>query len=277
MDNYIIFLSILTAFSVFLALLSFFSNKKVVWFFKQKEAFWNKQSVNFKMPFLSLIPSIQLVGIVVFLLISPVNPLLLLLIFPLLLIPGLSVKKIDSNYKRLLNLQLDSMLSSLANALTVNANLQFALKDVAAGEREPMAGELKRVLKEVQLGQTIEDALIRFAKRSEINDLSTAVSQIIVGKKTGGDLSKILSVTAAGLREMTRLEGVVKNKTAEGKGQAWIIGLTPPFLVVLMQILDPSWMLPLWSNPLGWLILAICIFLEIASILIIKKILAVDI
>ncbi len=238
---------------------------------------WQKNSIFYKSPNLAKIPLLQIYASLLLFMISPFKPELLLLLFLILLLPDMAASQLMSRHKKLLSKQLDTMLSGLSNAMTVNGNLQYALEDVVTGEPEPMKTELKKVLNEVKLGQTIEDALSRFADRSGLMELQTAVSQIIIGKKTGGNLSKILDSTASGLREISRLEGVIQSKTSEGKGQAWVIGFTPPLLIVILQVTDPDWLLPMWTTPMGWALLGGCVILELSAILMIKKILAVDI
>ena len=44
------------------------------------------------------------------------------------------------------------------------------------------------------------------------------------GRQVGGNLPKVLETTAHTLREMKRLEGVIRTKTADGRMQLWVIG-----------------------------------------------------
>ena len=104
-----------------------------------------------------------------------------------------------------------------------------------------------------------------------------AVAAAIMGRRTGGDLPTILESTAKTLREIARLEGVVRTKTAEGRNQALVMGLVPPFLVVALHKIDPSWLEPMWHDPIGWALLGAAGVLEIGAVMLIRKIMAVDI
>ena len=174
-----------------------------------------------------------------------------------------------------MNNQMDNMLANLANAFSVTGNLSNAIEDVADGEPEPMQSELTRVLHEIRLGSSEDDALQRMAERSELPLFRTAITAMIVGKRSGGQLAQIMSDTAASIRELKRLDGVLKTKTAEGRIQAWVMGLVPFFLCGLLQLINPDWLAPLWNTPFGWVLLSCALLLEIIAVLLIRKILAV--
>ena len=171
--------------------------------------------------------------------------------------------------------QMDSTLANVANAVTVTGNLTNALQDVAEAEPEPMRTELLRVLHDVRLGANEDDALQQMAERSELPLFKTAVTAMIVGKRSGGQLGAILSDTAASIRELKRLEGVLKTKTAEARTQAWVMGLVPFFLCGALQLINPQWLTPLWTTPFGWVLVSIALLLEIIAIVLIRKILSV--
>ncbi len=66
----------------------------------------------------------------------------------------------------------------------------------------------------------------------------------------------MLDGAAAALRELARLEGVVRTKTAEGKAQAFVIGLLPAPLVLGVHAMDPKFFAPLAQSFLGNLVVA---------------------
>ena len=81
---------------------------------------------------------------------------------------------------------------------------------------------------------------------------------IVVARQTGGDLSATLERAASALREATRLEGVLRTKTAEGRGQVMVLSLVPFVLCVVIAWLDPGWFNPLINEAHGRGILAVC-------------------
>ncbi|MBL8600840.1 MAG: type II secretion system F family protein [Myxococcales bacterium] len=186
---------------------------------------------------------------------------------------------IDARHKRqeAIEKQLDTFLLALANALKASPSLGDALNATSTLLRAPMKQELELTVKENQLGVPLDHALLNMATRVGSRAFSGALTTVLIGRQTGGDLPRILETSAATLREMARLEGVVRTKTAEGKAQAWVLGVVPPLLVGLLNWLDPLWLQPLSTTFIGYIIVAIAVAFWVAAIFAARRILAVDI
>lgn len=173
--------------------------------------------------------------------------------------------------------QLDSWLLILANALKATPSLGEAMNASAKIVRAPIRQELDVCLKEIQLGTPLDQAVLNMSERVGSRTFSGALATILVGRQTGGDLPKILDQSAATLREMARLEGVVRTKTAEGKSQAWVLGAIPFFLIGMIHYIDPNWLKPLTEEFYGYVIIFVAAILWASAIVLARKILAVDI
>jgi tight adherence protein B len=176
-----------------------------------------------------------------------------------------------------LELQLDSWLLILANALKATPSLGEAIRASTKIMRKPIGQELDLLLKEINLGTPLDIAIRAMSERIGSPLISGALATILVGRQTGGDIPRILEESAATLREMQRLEGVVRTKTAEGKSQAYVLGAIPFVLIGAIQIIDPNWLKPLTETTIGFIVIAVAMVLWIGAILAARKILAVDI
>ncbi len=76
---------------------------------------------------------------------------------------------------------------------------------------------------------------------------------------------------------MQRLEGVVQSKTAEGKAQVWVLALVPFGLSAALNWLQPGYFDPLMNSPIGWIALFVAGMCWLGSLLLARKVLAVDI
>ena len=65
--------------------------------------------------------------------------------------------------------------------------------------------------------------------------------------------------------------------TAQGKLQAWVVGLLPVFLLWVLHRMEPEAMAQLWTTQLGWGVLAAVIVMEFIGVLLIRRIVAIDI
>ncbi len=201
-----------------------------------------------------------------------------LIVIPLVVVAP-RIYFIDARSKRQskIETQLDTFLLALANALKASPSLGDALGACTTLLRSPIREELELTMKENQLGVPLDQALLNMAQRVGSQAFSGALSTVLIGRQTGGDLPRILETAAATLREMARLEGVVRTKTAEGKAQAWVLGVVPPILVGILNWLDPQWLRPLSSTAIGYIIVTIAVAFWVAAIFAARKILAVDI
>ncbi|MCS6799509.1 MAG: type II secretion system F family protein [Myxococcota bacterium] len=173
--------------------------------------------------------------------------------------------------------QLDTWLLLLANALKATPSLGEAIAASARIVRPPIQQELDLLLKQVQLGTPLDAALLETSARVGSPTVSSALATLLVARQTGGDLPRVLEESAATLREMARLEGVVRTKTAEGKSQAWVLGAIPFLLLGAIHAIDPMWLRPLTDTPAGWGIIAVATLLWVGAIAAARKILAVDV
>jgi tight adherence protein B len=186
---------------------------------------------------------------------------------------------IDAKNKRQdkIEQQLDTFLTALANALKASPSLGDALGNCATLLRSPIREELELTMKENQLGMPLDTAILNMGGRVGSRAFAGALTTVLIGRQTGGDLPKILETSAATLREMARLEGVVRTKTAEGKAQAWVLGIMPPILIGILNWIDPQWLTPLNTTFIGGIIWVVAIAFWIAAVFLARKILAVDI
>ncbi len=178
---------------------------------------------------------------------------------------------------KMLEAGLDAFLTALADSLTTVPNLTEALQSQIELIEPPIKEEVVSVLAEVRLGRSLDDALKQMAARLALPGLDAAVGAALLGKRTGGDLPVILRRIAETIREMSRLEGVIRTKTAEGRSQAWVMGSVPPGLMLILEKVDSNWLAPLWNDPIGWIMLGCAAVLEVSAVALIRKIMAVDI
>ncbi len=176
-----------------------------------------------------------------------------------------------------IELQLNSFNIALANALRASPSLGKALKraeDVAQGA---LAEELRIVLKELRLGATVDQSLLNLAARVGSVSLDAIISALLIGRQIGGRIPDILESTASTLREMERLEGVIRSKTSEAKGQLWLMALAPGAIFLIFDSMQPGYFDILTSSAAGLMLLAVAIAAWGASILAARKILSLEI
>ena len=154
--------------------------------------------------------------------------------------------------------QLDTWLLMLANALKATSSVGEAIASTVALVPRPFSEEIDLLVKEIRLGAPLDRAIASLARRIDSTLISGALSTIVVARRTGGDLPRTLERASAALREAARLEGVLRTKTAEGRGQVLVLASVPFVLCLIIAWLDRSWFDPMLHHRVGKAILAAC-------------------
>jgi tight adherence protein B len=177
----------------------------------------------------------------------------------------------------LIEQQVDGLVVALANALKSRPSIADAIASVQSVMAQPMRQEIELVVKQMRVGSTVDQALLSMSGRVASRRLDAAVSAILVGRQVGGNVPEILETTAASMREMSRLEGVVRTKTAEGKAQIWVLAAFPFALLVAFSWASPGYFDPLAQTGIGTICTLIGFGLWAASVISAWRILKVDI
>ena len=154
--------------------------------------------------------------------------------------------------------QLDAWLLMLANALKSTASAGDAVASTLALVPRPFSEEVGLIIKELRLGISFDRAIRAAGRRIGSPTVSGAFMLLLVARRSGGDLSSTLARAGEGLRETARLEGVLRTKTAEGRGQVLVLALVPFILCFVIGSLDASWFEPMLYDSYGRAILALC-------------------
>jgi tight adherence protein B len=161
--------------------------------------------------------------------------------------------------------------------LKTTPSIGSALASVVPLLPDPTRQEVELAVKEMKVGSTLDQALLHMAARIGSRQVDSAHSAIHIGRQVGGNLARVLEQTASTLREMARLEGVVRTKTAEGKMQIAFLAALPIALVIGLNFMWPGYFAPLTHSIAGYVIVTVCGVMWIAAIIIARKILDVDV
>jgi tight adherence protein B len=172
--------------------------------------------------------------------------------------------------------QLDSFMLALASALKSIPSVNAAFQSVAETAQGPIREEIELCNREMRVGSTLEEALVHMAERVGSSRLDSALSAIVIGRQLGGNLTRVLENTAGSVREMSRLEGVLRTKTSEAKMQLWVIGLAPFALVVCLSIMSPGYFEPLQASSRGYTVAFGAVGSWLLALFLARKVLSVS-
>jgi tight adherence protein B len=160
---------------------------------------------------------------------------------------------------------LPDSLQLVVSALRSGFSLPQAVDAVVREGDEPVSSEFGRAMAETRLGADLGDALVHTAQRNRNEDLSWLVMAIRVQREVGGNLSEVVETTVETMRERARLRRFVRSLSAEGRLSAWVLTGIPIGLGAFMFAFRGEYLRPLYTTPLGLLMLGVGVVLMAAG------------
>lgn len=197
--------------------------------------------------------------------------------FSLALLPRWVYARMRRRRLRQFEAQLPDALMMLSGGMRAGVGLSSGLQQLVAESAPPLAQEFALLLREQRLGVTLEQSLTNLARRVPTQTTTLVVSAMRIATTTGGGLAETLERTAHTIRARLQMEGKIEALTAQGKLQAWVVGLLPLLLMLVLNKMEPEAMAMLWHTPLGWATLGVIAFLEVMGVVVIRKIIAIDV
>ncbi len=152
---------------------------------------------------------------------------------------------------QLIETQLPEALDLISRALRAGHAFPSALSMVGTQGPDPIAGEFKTTFDEISFGISTEQALNNLATRVPSADMRYFVMAVLIQRETGGNLSELLGKLSHLMRERFKLFGKIRVLAAEGKMSAWILTCLPFAVAGMIQIVNPSYLPPLFTDPFG--------------------------
>jgi tight adherence protein B len=168
--------------------------------------------------------------------------------------------------------QLPDALDLMARALRAGHAFSSSLKMAGEELAEPIATEFRTVHDEVNFGVSLPQALSHLSERVPITDLRYFVVAVLIQRESGGNLTEILTNLARLIRERLKLFARIRVLSSEGRLSAWVLGVMPFGLALLLNIVNPDFMSSLWKDPIGISIIQYTLTLMVIGIIILAKI-----
>jgi len=176
-----------------------------------------------------------------------------------------------------INAQLVDLLGLVANSLKSGYGLMQSFEFASRQMLPPIAIEIRRMLREANLGASSEDALSALGDRVESSDLDMVLTAINIQRTVGGNLAEILDKVGNTMRERERIRGEIATLTSQQKMTGIVIGGLPVFMFAIFMVMNPAYMSLLFTETIGKGILGACIGLETVGYLAMKRIMAIEI
>lgn len=174
--------------------------------------------------------------------------------------------------QKLFTNQLGDMLTMVANALRAGFSFLQAFELIAREMPAPMGPEVNQVVREINLGGTLENALNNMQKRVQSPDFELVITAVLIQRQVGGNLAQILDTISGTIDERIKMRREVLSLTAQGRLSGIVLAALPVVLAILISTISPGYMNPLLENPLGKYIIGGSVLMELIGFYIINRI-----
>ncbi len=140
------------------------------------------------------------------------------------------------------NNQLGDTISLMANSLRAGYSLLQTMDLVSKESPAPISEEFRRVVREVGLGISPNQALQNLYRRVPSEDLDLLITAILIQTEVGGNLGEILDVIGETIRERVRIKGEIRTLTAQQSISAYVLCALPLVLGAGLFLMNPSYM-----------------------------------
>lgn len=192
------------------------------------------------------------------------------------IMPPLFISSKIKSRKEKFNNQLGDVLMLLSNSLRAGFTFEQALYNVAKDLPDPIGTEFMKIVRDVELGERLEKAMEDVAERMDSKDMELINTAVSIQKQVGGNLANILDNVSNTIMDRIIIKKKINTLTAQGRISGLIISLLPIVLAILISIINPEYMEPMFNTTYGYVLLCLSVVMELLGFLIIRKIIDVE-
>lgn len=168
-------------------------------------------------------------------------------------------------------------IDTLARAVRAGHAFTTALEMIGSEVSEPVASEFRKLFEEQKFGLPVRDALLNLTERVPLVDVKFFVTAVMLQRETGGNLAEILDNLSYVIRERFKIMRQVRVYTAQGRLTMMLLMGLPPIIVVGMLMFNPSFIRPLFADPIGHSLVVAGITLQTVGYFVIRKIIQIQV
>ncbi len=152
--------------------------------------------------------------------------------------------------------QFPDVIDLLVRGLRSGLPISESVRVVSSEFREPAGPEFGRISDAVRFGQPLEEALWDGATRVRVPEFNFLAISVSVQRETGGNLAEALSNLGDILRKRRQMMLKIKALSSEAKASAVILGSLPFVLFGILYVVNPEYVMTLFTDKRGHLMLA---------------------
>lgn len=201
----------------------------------------------------------------------------ILISISLVFVPRFAYQFLHKRRRRKFVHQLPDVLNMISSSMQSGANLTSAIEFTADEIESPAKQEFQLFLREQRLGVEFNKALDNMLLRIPEDELQLVIAGMQISRDVGGNLAEILTRLSDTLRRKIEMEGKISALTSQGKIQGLVMTMLPVFIGFVLYHMEPNSMGRIFSEPMGWALIALVILMLTCGYLSIRKIVSIDV
>ena len=193
------------------------------------------------------------------------------------LLPGILLRRSASRRQIKFEAQLVDVLVLITGAVKTGFSLLQAMEAVEREMQPPASDEFRRVHTEVGLGISLSQALDNLSVRMQNQDLDLVVTAVKIHNQVGGNLSTMLEAVTETVRERDRLFREARVITTQQRYTSYLISLLPIAIGLLMFMINPDYIMQLFTNGLYIIIPILAVIGVIAGHFVLQRITKIEV
>jgi tight adherence protein B len=164
------------------------------------------------------------------------------------IIPRVYVSRQKSKRLQKFDAQLPDMLNLMVNGLRAGFSTVQAMESVSKELPPPISEEFKRLVREMQIGIPMDQALDNLFRRIPSDDLDLIIAAINVQREVGGNLAEVLDTISYTIRERVRIKGEIRVLTSQVMYSGRFLSMLPFILGGILWFINREYMM-MFFNP----------------------------
>jgi len=191
--------------------------------------------------------------------------------------PVFIIKKMAAMRKDKFSAQLVDALLILTSSLKAGLSLVQSFQVLTEEMPAPISQEFGLVVRQMQMGISLEEAMANLRKRLKIDELDMIVTAMMVARESGGNLTETFSRLIYTIQERNKLNSRVKVLCVQAQMQGVLMSILPVVFMFFVKQASPDFFDVFLKDNLGRMILAYAVVSEVVGVFLIMKLSKVDI
>jgi tight adherence protein B len=151
--------------------------------------------------------------------------------------------------------QFPSALAIIARAMRAGESLEQAVELVGDAAQEPVAGEFRRCIRQIDMGRSVAATMQSFGERVNQSDVRIFSSTLAIHREGGGNLAESMDRLSSLIRDRLDYRKQMKSVTSGGRFSVMVVFILAPIVMAYLFLVRPEYGQGMWQDNWGrWML-----------------------